>query len=73
MNKFLKMAAAALFAAFLVLPGMSRADAAMKLAVVPLIIGENVEDDAGLSPLPTVRKFRNSSSIRNTTLLIPIP
>ena len=27
MNKFLKMAAAALFAAFLVLPGMSRADA----------------------------------------------
>ena len=44
MNKFLKMAAAALFAAFLVLPGMSRADAAMKLAGVPLIIGENVED-----------------------------
>lgn len=51
MNKFLKMAAAALFAAFLVLPGMSRADAAMKLAVVPLIIGENVEDDAGLKPI----------------------
>ena len=51
MNKFLKMAAAALFTAFLVLPGMSRADAAMKLAVVPLIIGENVEDDAGLKPI----------------------
>ena len=51
MNKFLKMAAAALFAAFLVLLGMSRADAAMKLAVVPLIIGENVEDDAGLKPI----------------------
>lgn len=30
---------------------MSRADAAMKLAVVPLIIGENVEDDAGLKPI----------------------
>ena len=32
MNKFLKMAAAALFAAFLVLPGMSRADACRRAA-----------------------------------------
>jgi hypothetical protein len=51
MNKIWKMLTAAIFCAALMIPGFSRADAALKLAVVPLIIGENVEDDAGIKPI----------------------
>jgi hypothetical protein len=51
MNKLLKMLAAALFCAVFAIPGFGKADAATKLAVVPLIIGEEVEDDAGIKPI----------------------
>jgi hypothetical protein len=51
MNKLWKMLTAAVFCLALVVPGFKQADAAIKLAVVPLIIGEDVEDDAGLKPI----------------------